>query len=101
MFVLQKRMEDLKKERKKVQDQIAMAENQLKATEDLLRMLKDSKTVSTQTGRVISCCNCILPHVHSQIQYTEVSDASIISGTHMILTSVVIQPMYTTHFDNT
>ncbi|KAK6302715.1 hypothetical protein J4Q44_G00270700 [Coregonus suidteri] len=39
-----KRMEDLKKERKKVQDQIAMAEDQLKNTEDLLRMLNDSKT---------------------------------------------------------
>lgn len=70
MFVLQKRMEDLKKERKKVQDQIAMAEDQLKATEDLLRMLNDSKTVSTPTSHVISCYNCILPHVHSQIQYT-------------------------------
>lgn len=50
MFVLQKRMEDLRKERKKVQDQIAMAEDQLKDTKDLLRMLDDSKTVSTQTS---------------------------------------------------
>eukprot|EP00063_Salmo_salar_P020916 XP_013995751.1 PREDICTED: laminin subunit alpha-3-like isoform X7 [Salmo salar] len=39
-----KRMEDLRKERKKVQDQIAMAEDQLKDTKDLLRMLEDSKT---------------------------------------------------------
>lgn len=43
-------MEDLRKERKKVQDQIAMAEDQLKDTKDLLRMLEDSKTVSTQTS---------------------------------------------------
>ncbi|XP_041698139.2 laminin subunit alpha-3 isoform X1 [Coregonus clupeaformis] len=39
-----KRMEDLKKERKKVQDQIAMAEDQLKDTKYLLRRLDDSKT---------------------------------------------------------
>ncbi|XP_076001162.1 laminin subunit alpha-3-like [Genypterus blacodes] len=39
-----KRIDDLKKERKIVQDQIALAEDELQKTEDLLKMLTDSKT---------------------------------------------------------
>ncbi|XP_019900931.2 laminin subunit alpha-3 isoform X2 [Esox lucius] len=39
-----KRVEDLEKERNKVKEQIAKAKDQLKETEGLLRMLKDSKT---------------------------------------------------------
>ncbi|XP_031150036.1 laminin subunit alpha-3 isoform X3 [Sander lucioperca] len=41
--VLQKKIEDLKKERKTVEDQIAMAKNELQKTEDLVKMLSDSK----------------------------------------------------------
>ncbi|XP_026168530.1 laminin subunit alpha-3-like isoform X2 [Mastacembelus armatus] len=41
---LQKRIEDLKKERKTVEDQMSMAENELQKTEDLVKMLSDSKT---------------------------------------------------------
>ncbi|KAM3604519.1 uncharacterized protein V6R79_012395 [Siganus canaliculatus] len=41
---LQKRIEDLKKERKTVEDQMGMAKNELKKTEDLANMLSDSKT---------------------------------------------------------
>lgn len=45
MCFLQKRIEDLKKERKIVEDQMAMAEDELQKTEDLVKMLSDSKTV--------------------------------------------------------
>lgn len=38
-------MEDLKRERKTVEDQIAMAEDELQKTEDLVKMLADSKMV--------------------------------------------------------
>uniref|UniRef100_A0A096LSG3 Laminin subunit alpha 3 n=1 Tax=Poecilia formosa TaxID=48698 RepID=A0A096LSG3_POEFO len=41
---LEKRINDLKEERKTVKDQIAMAEDELKKTEDLVKMLSDSKT---------------------------------------------------------
>ncbi|KAM7379372.1 hypothetical protein PAMP_004930 [Pampus punctatissimus] len=41
---LQNRISDLKKERKTVEDQMAMAENELQKTEDLVKMLIDSKT---------------------------------------------------------
>ncbi|XP_045908367.1 laminin subunit alpha-3-like isoform X2 [Micropterus dolomieu] len=41
---LQKRIEDLKNERKTVEDQMAMAEDELQKTEDLVKMLSDSKT---------------------------------------------------------
>ncbi|XP_070700517.1 laminin subunit alpha-3-like [Pempheris klunzingeri] len=41
---LQKRIEDLKKERKTVGDQIAMAEDELQKTDQLVKMLSDSKT---------------------------------------------------------
>lgn len=41
---LQKRIDDLKKERKIVEDQMKMAENELKKTKDLVNALKDSKT---------------------------------------------------------
>ncbi|XP_044224545.1 laminin subunit alpha-3-like isoform X2 [Thunnus albacares] len=40
---LQKRINDLKKERKTVEDQMAMAKNELKKTEDMVKMLTDSK----------------------------------------------------------
>ncbi|KAF7654917.1 hypothetical protein LDENG_00063180 [Lucifuga dentata] len=40
---LLKRIDDLKKERKTVQDQIRIAEDELQKTEDLLKMLSDSK----------------------------------------------------------
>nr|XP_020451525.1 laminin subunit alpha-3 [Monopterus albus] len=40
---LQKRIDDLKKERKTVEDQMAIAENELQKTEDLVKMLTDSK----------------------------------------------------------
>ncbi|XP_070830251.1 laminin subunit alpha-3-like [Chaetodon trifascialis] len=40
---LQKRIEDLKKERKIVEDQVRMAKDELKKTEDLAKMLSDSK----------------------------------------------------------
>lgn len=46
MCSLQKKIEDLKKERKTVEDQIAMAKNELQKTEDLVKMLSDSKMVS-------------------------------------------------------
>lgn len=38
-------MEDLRKEKDSVSNQIQMAKNQLKSTEDLLKMLQDSKKV--------------------------------------------------------
>ncbi|XP_028448188.1 laminin subunit alpha-3 isoform X2 [Perca flavescens] len=41
--VLQKKIDDLKKERKTVEDQIAIAKNELQKTEDLVKMLSDSK----------------------------------------------------------
>ncbi|XP_044075989.1 laminin subunit alpha-3-like isoform X2 [Siniperca chuatsi] len=41
---LQKRIEDLKKERKTVEDQIAMAEDELQKTEDLAKILSNRKT---------------------------------------------------------
>ncbi|XP_034469915.1 laminin subunit alpha-3-like, partial [Hippoglossus hippoglossus] len=41
---LQKRIENLKKERKTVVDQMALAEDELQKTEDLVEMLTDSKT---------------------------------------------------------
>ncbi|XP_073347774.1 laminin subunit alpha-3-like [Pagrus major] len=41
---LQKRIEDLKKERKRVEDQMTLAEDELQKTEDLNKMLTDSKT---------------------------------------------------------
>lgn len=41
---LQKRTEDLKNERKIVEDQMALAKNELQKTEDLLKMLLDNKT---------------------------------------------------------
>ncbi|KAM9323132.1 laminin subunit alpha-3-like [Pholidichthys leucotaenia] len=41
---LQKRVEDLKQEQKTVEDQMALAKNELKKTEDLSKKLKDSKT---------------------------------------------------------
>ncbi|XP_028282768.1 laminin subunit alpha-3-like isoform X2 [Parambassis ranga] len=41
---LQKRIANLKKERKTVEDQMAMAEAELQKTEDMLKMLSDSKT---------------------------------------------------------
>ncbi|XP_026231324.1 laminin subunit alpha-3 isoform X2 [Anabas testudineus] len=44
MEELQKRIEDLKKERKTVEDQMSMAENELQKTEDLAKTLSDSKT---------------------------------------------------------
>lgn len=46
MFSLQKRIDDLKGERKTVKNQIAVAEGELKKTEDLVKMLSDSKTVN-------------------------------------------------------
>lgn len=45
MCFLQKRIEGLKKERKTVEDQMTMAEDELQKTEDLVKMLSDSKTV--------------------------------------------------------
>ncbi|XP_023282957.1 laminin subunit alpha-3 [Seriola lalandi dorsalis] len=41
---LQTRIENLKKEKKTVEDQMAMAEDELQKTEDLVKMLTDSKT---------------------------------------------------------
>lgn len=43
---LQKRIENLKAEQKTVKDQMAMADDELQKTEDLVKMLADSKTVS-------------------------------------------------------
>ncbi|XP_068196189.1 laminin subunit alpha-3-like isoform X2 [Antennarius striatus] len=40
---LQKRIDNLKKERKTVEDQISMSEDELRKTEDLVKMLSDSK----------------------------------------------------------
>lgn len=51
-WFLQKRIEDLKKERKTVEDQIAMAEDELQETEDLVKMLADSKMVCLTTYSV-------------------------------------------------
>lgn len=45
MCFLQKRIDDLKNERKTVEGQVAMAENELQKTEDLLETLSKSKTV--------------------------------------------------------
>lgn len=45
MSSLQNRIDRLKRERKIVQDQMAMAEGELKKTEDLLKQLSDSKKV--------------------------------------------------------
>lgn len=45
MHFLQKRIENLNKERKTVEDQMAMAEDELQKTEDLVKMLSDSKSV--------------------------------------------------------
>lgn len=45
IFSSQKRIENLKKERKTVEDQMAMADDELQKTEDMLKMLADSKTV--------------------------------------------------------
>lgn len=42
---LQGRVEELKTERKTVEGQVDMARNELKKTQDLLKMLTDSKTV--------------------------------------------------------
>lgn len=41
----QKRTEDLKNERKIVEDQMTLAKNELQKTEDLVKMLLDDKTV--------------------------------------------------------
>ncbi|XP_035811801.2 laminin subunit alpha-3 isoform X2 [Amphiprion ocellaris] len=41
---LQKRIDDLKKERKTVEDQMGLAKNELQKTEDLVKKLTDSKT---------------------------------------------------------
>lgn len=41
----QKRIDTLKKERKTVEDQMAMAKSELQKTDDLLENLTDSKTV--------------------------------------------------------
>lgn len=43
---LQRRTEELKEERKTVEGQMDMARNELKKTQDLLKMLSDSKTVA-------------------------------------------------------
>lgn len=45
IFSRQKQVEDLKKERKTVEDQMAMAEDELQKTEDSLKMLQESKSV--------------------------------------------------------
>lgn len=43
----QKRAEELKDERETVEGQMNMARNELKKTQDLLKTLADSKTVTT------------------------------------------------------
>lgn len=45
LVLLQKRIGDLKKERKTVESQVALAEDELRKTEDLVKMLSDSKKV--------------------------------------------------------
>lgn len=44
-FLCQNRIEDLKQERKTVEDQMAMARDELQKAKDLAKMLTDSKTV--------------------------------------------------------
>lgn len=46
MFFLQKRVEDLREQRKTVENQIATAEDSLQKTVDLIKELSDSKMVS-------------------------------------------------------
>ena len=45
IFTIQRLVEDLKKERKAVEDKMALAEDELQKTENLARMLADSKIV--------------------------------------------------------
>lgn len=53
-FSLQERIEDLKKDRKVVESKMAMAEDELQKTQDLEKMLSNSKMV-----RLTNCS----PHV--------------------------------------
>lgn len=48
---VQRLVEDLKKERERVEEEMVMAEDELQKTEDLLGMLSDSKTVRDKTSR--------------------------------------------------
>lgn len=50
--LLQKRIKDLTEERARVEDQMAMAEDELQKTEDLVKMLTDSKTVRMTNCRL-------------------------------------------------
>jgi len=56
---VQRLVDDLKKERETVEEEMAMAEDELQKTEDLLGMLSDSKTVRDKTSRRPRCC--VLP----------------------------------------
>lgn len=65
MCSLQKRIADLNKERKTVVDQMALAKKELQKTEDLVKMLSDSKTVG------LANCNlhvlCLKYSLHSEL----------------------------------
>lgn len=63
---LQKRIEALKKERKTVEDQMDMAEDELQKTDDLVKMLVDSKTVClTNCSLSVLHLKLITAHFHN------------------------------------
>ena len=56
IFTVQRLVEDVKKEKKAVEDKMALAEDELQKTEDLATMLADSKVVRNKTTNAMPCC---------------------------------------------
>lgn len=65
---LQKRAQELKKERDTVKGQMDMARDELKKTQDLLNLLSDSQTVALPPPAPPPCYSVLMPRSYAAKQ---------------------------------